>query len=100
MIDEILQGKFCMILLNKFDFVDVKVIQEWIVYFKNEGIIVFFVDVFIGINVKDILVQVWLFFKEKIDCQLVKGINLCVVCVFIVGIFNVGKFILINWFVG
>lgn len=35
MIDEILQGKPRMILLNKSDLADAKVTQEWIEYFKK-----------------------------------------------------------------
>lgn len=45
---------------------------------------------------KEIVVVCKVFVKEKFDKMVVKGIRLRVICVLIVGILNVGKFILIN----
>ncbi|MCG7382583.1 MULTISPECIES: ribosome biogenesis GTPase YlqF [Paenibacillus] len=100
MIDEILQGKPRMILLNKSDLADAKVTQEWIAHFKNEGITAFPVDASTGTNVKDIPAQARLLLKEKIDRQLAKGINPRAVRALIVGIPNVGKSTLINRLAG
>lgn len=100
MIDEILLDKPRMILLNKADLADAKVTQEWIEYFKKEGITAFPVDASTGTNVKDIPVQAKLLLKEKIDRQLAKGINPRAVRGLIVGIPNVGKSTLINRLAG
>ncbi|CAI6031022.1 Ribosome biogenesis GTPase A [Paenibacillus sp. JJ-100] len=100
MIDEILMDKPRMILLNKADLADAKVTQEWIEYFKKEGITAFPVDASTGTNVKDIPAQAKLILKEKIDRQLAKGINPRAVRGLIVGIPNVGKSTLINRLAG
>ncbi|WP_434751706.1 ribosome biogenesis GTPase YlqF [Paenibacillus amylolyticus] len=100
MIDEILMDKPRMILLNKSDLADAKVTQEWIEYFKKEGITAFPVDASTGTNVKDIPTQARLLLKEKIDRQLAKGINPRAVRGLIVGIPNVGKSTLINRLAG
>ncbi|CAH1214221.1 MULTISPECIES: ribosome biogenesis GTPase YlqF [Paenibacillus] len=100
MIDEILQGKPRMILLNKADLADPKVTQEWIAYFKEEGITAFPVDASTGTNVKDIPAQARLLLKEKIERQLAKGMNPRAIRALIVGIPNVGKSTLINRLAG
>ncbi|WP_025681538.1 ribosome biogenesis GTPase YlqF [Paenibacillus massiliensis] len=100
MIDEILQGKPRMIVMNKADLADPAVSQEWIVYFKEQGHAALQVDAQTGTGIKDIPVQAKLLLKEKIDRQLAKGINPRAIRALIVGIPNVGKSTLINRMAG
>lgn len=100
MIDEILQGKPRMIVMNKADLADPAVSQEWIAYFKEQGHTALQVDAQTGTGIKDIPVQAKLLLKEKIDRQLAKGINPRAIRALIVGIPNVGKSTLINRMAG
>lgn len=100
MIDEILQGKPRMIVMNKADLADPAVSQEWIAYFKEQGRAALQVDAQTGTGIKDIPVQAKLLLKEKIDRQLAKGINPRAIRALIVGIPNVGKSTLINRMAG
>lgn len=75
MIDEILQDKPRMILLNKSDLADPKVTEEWIKYFKEEGHTALAVDANTGTGVKDIPSTAKILLKEKIDRQIAKGMN-------------------------
>lgn len=100
MIDEILQGKPRMIVMNKADLADPAVSQEWIAYFKEQGHTALQVDAQTGTGIKDIPVQAKILLKEKIDRQLAKGINPRAIRALIVGIPNVGKSTLINRMAG
>ncbi|MCM3782984.1 ribosome biogenesis GTPase YlqF [Neobacillus mesonae] len=100
MIDEILQGKPRMILLNKSDLADPKVTEEWIKYFKDEGHTALAIDANTGTGVKDIPATAKLLLKEKIDKQIAKGMNPRAIRALIVGIPNVGKSTLINRLAG
>ncbi|WIV20759.1 MULTISPECIES: ribosome biogenesis GTPase YlqF [Paenibacillus] len=100
MIDEILQGKPRMILLNKADLADPEVTEEWIKYFKEEGHTTLAIDANTGTGVKDIPATAKLLFKDKIDRQIAKGINPRPIRALIVGIPNVGKSTLINRMAG
>ncbi|MCM3130355.1 MULTISPECIES: ribosome biogenesis GTPase YlqF [unclassified Paenibacillus] len=100
MIDEILQNKPRMILLNKSDLADAKVTEEWIKYFKEEGHTALAVDANTGTGVKDIPSTAKILLKEKIDRQIAKGMNPRAIRALIVGIPNVGKSTLINRLAG
>ncbi|WP_225999244.1 ribosome biogenesis GTPase YlqF [Paenibacillus sp. BJ-4] len=100
MIDDILQGKPRMIILNKADLADPVVSQQWIAYFKEQGQIAFQVDATTGTGMKEIPVQAKLLLKEKIDRQISKGMNPRPIRALIVGIPNVGKSTLINRMAG
>ncbi|GAK38534.1 ribosome biogenesis GTPase YlqF [Paenibacillus urinalis] len=100
MIDEILQDKPRMILLNKSDLADPKVTEEWIKYFKEEGHTALAVDANTGTGVKDIPSTAKILLKEKIDRQIAKGMNPRAIRALIVGIPNVGKSTLINRLAG
>lgn len=54
MIDEILQGKPRLIIMNKADLADAAVTKEWQLYFKEQGHAAFPVDASSGTGVKDI----------------------------------------------
>lgn len=100
MIDDILQGKPRLIIMNKADLADPEVTRQWLAYFKEQGHPAFPVDASTGTGVKDIPAQVKLLLKEKIDKQIAKGMNPRAMRVLIVGIPNVGKSTLINRLAG
>lgn len=100
MIDEILQGKPRLIILNKADLADPEVTRQWLSYFKEEGHTAFPVDASTGTGLKEIPSQVRLLLKDKIDKQIAKGMKPRPVRVLIVGIPNVGKSTLINRLAG
>ncbi|WP_334073003.1 MULTISPECIES: ribosome biogenesis GTPase YlqF [Paenibacillus] len=100
MIDEILQGKPRLIVLNKADLADPAITRQWIDYFKEEGHAAIQVDATSGQGVKDIPVMAKELLRDKIERQLAKGINPRAVRALIVGIPNVGKSTLINRLAG
>ncbi|WP_106766094.1 ribosome biogenesis GTPase YlqF [Paenibacillus faecalis] len=100
MIDDILQGKPRLIIMNKADLADPEVTREWLAYFKDQGHQALPVDASTGTGVKEIPNQIKLLLKEKIEKQLAKGMNPRAMRVLIVGIPNVGKSTLINRLAG
>ncbi|WP_435921266.1 ribosome biogenesis GTPase YlqF [Paenibacillus sp. DYY-L-2] len=100
MIDEILQGKPRLIVLNKSDLADPVVTRQWIDHFKQEGHLAVPADASSGQGIKEIPVLARELMKEKIERQLAKGINPRAVRALIVGIPNVGKSTLINRLAG
>ncbi|MNO71971.1 Ribosome biogenesis GTPase A [compost metagenome] len=100
MIDEILQGKPRLIVLNKSDLADPAVTKQWIEFFKEEGHLAIAVDASSGQGIKEIPLLAKELLKEKIEKQLAKGINPRAVRALIVGIPNVGKSTLINRLAG
>ncbi len=55
MIDEILQGKPRLVLLNKFDLADPEVTREWVDYFAEKGLEALPIDAVSGGQVKEII---------------------------------------------
>ncbi|WP_438350118.1 ribosome biogenesis GTPase YlqF [Paenibacillus sp. FA6] len=100
MIDEILQGKPRLIILNKADLADAEVTREWLDFFKKQGHVAFPVDASTGTGIKEIPTQLKILLKAKIDKQISKGINPRAIRALIVGIPNVGKSTLINRLAG
>ncbi|MBA9088690.1 ribosome biogenesis GTPase A [Fontibacillus solani] len=100
MIDEILQGKPRLIVLNKSDLADPAVTKQWIEFFKEEGHLAIAADASSGHGIKEIPLLAKELLKEKIEKQLAKGINPRAVRALIVGIPNVGKSTLINRLAG
>ncbi|WP_026342281.1 ribosome biogenesis GTPase YlqF [Paenibacillus fonticola] len=100
MVDEILQGKPRLILLNKADLADPAVTREWIDYFKGEGFAAIAVDASSGQGVREIPALARELLKDKIEKQQAKGMNPRAIRALIVGIPNVGKSTLINWLAG
>lgn len=100
MIDEILQGKPRMIILNKSDLADPKVTAEWVEYFKQEGHAVLPLDSASGQGIKEIAERSKILLKDKRDKRAAKGMNQRPMRGLIVGIPNVGKSTLINRLAG
>src|SRR5690554_2742300 len=67
MIDEIIQQKPRIVLLNKADMADKNITKEWIEYFKNEGLTAIAINSQTGAGIDKILPAAKLILKEKID---------------------------------
>jgi ribosome biogenesis GTPase A len=100
MIDEILQGKPRLVLLNKADLADPGVTAAWIAYFKEAGLVALPIDAISGNQIKEIVPRCKVLVKHQIDTQIRKGINPRAIRALIVGIPNVGKSTLINRMAG
>jgi len=100
MIDEILQNKPRLVLLNKQDLADPEVTSQWVAYFAEQGLQALPVDAATGNQMKEIMSRCKQLMAEKIEKQLSKGIKPRAIRALIVGIPNVGKSTLINRLAG
>ncbi|MGM9986539.1 MAG: ribosome biogenesis GTPase YlqF [Bacillaceae bacterium] len=96
MIDEIVQHKPRLVILNKADLADNHKTKEWITYFKEQGLTALPVDAKSGRGLKQIIDSCKLLTKEKFDKMAAKGVRPRAIRALIVGIPNVGKSTLIN----
>lgn len=96
MIDEIVQQKPRIVLLNKSDLADAKIVQDWIEYFKQHGLTALPINSISGKGISDISVKAEELVADKREAQLRKGINPRAIRAMILGIPNVGKSSLIN----
>ena len=94
-LNEILKNKPSLILLNKCDVADEKVTEEWIAYFKNQGVTAVPVDCKSGNGLKNFSLAVKNLLSQKIEAAKQKGINKAI-RLMVVGIPNVGKSSFIN----
>lgn len=97
MIDEIIQHKPRLVLLNKADMADKAVTKEWIAFFAEKGIKALAINSQAGEGMKDIVQASHEILKEKFDRLKAKGVkNPRAIRAMIVGIPNAGKSTLIN----
>ncbi|WP_438432418.1 ribosome biogenesis GTPase YlqF [Gorillibacterium sp. sgz500922] len=100
MIDQILQGKPRIVLLNKQDLADPKATAEWVEYFKDRGLDALPIDANSGAGVRELAPRCRALLADKIEAQRARGVNPRAIRALIVGIPNVGKSTLINRLAG
>ncbi|WP_080846466.1 ribosome biogenesis GTPase YlqF [Cytobacillus gottheilii] len=96
MIDEIIQHKPRLVLLNKADMADPHATKQWIEYFKGKGIKAIAINSQAGQGMKDITAAAQEILQEKFDRLKAKGVKPRAIRAMIVGIPNAGKSTLIN----
>ncbi|MDZ5474360.1 ribosome biogenesis GTPase YlqF [Bacillus sp. 31A1R] len=96
MIDDIIQHKPRLVLLNKADMADKAVTKEWVRYFEAKGVKSLAINSHKGIGMKEIVTASEEVLKEKLDRLKAKGVKPRAIRAMIVGIPNVGKSTLIN----
>lgn len=100
MIDEIIQHKPRIVLLNKADMADKAVTDEWLRYYRERGIKALAINSHAGTGLKPIVQEAKVLLKDKIDRLISKGVNPRAIRAMIVGIPNAGKSTLINRLAG
>ncbi|WP_428908679.1 ribosome biogenesis GTPase YlqF [Niallia sp. Krafla_26] len=96
MIDEIIQHKPRIILLNKADMADKQITKEWIEYFQEKGLKALAINSKTGSGMREIVSAAQEILTEKFDRMKAKGVKPRAIRAMIVGIPNVGKSTLIN----
>ncbi|WP_251549132.1 ribosome biogenesis GTPase YlqF [Neobacillus muris] len=96
MIDEIIQHKPRLVLLNKADMADKEATKEWIAFFDNQGVKAIAINSQAGEGMKKITQAAQELLKEKFDRMRAKGVKPRAIRAMIVGIPNAGKSTLIN----
>jgi ribosome biogenesis GTPase A len=96
MIDEIIQHKPRLVLLNKADMADKEQTKEWIRYFAENDVKALAINAQAGEGLRDIVQASHQLLKEKFDRLKAKGVKPRAIRAMIVGIPNVGKSTLIN----
>jgi ribosome biogenesis GTPase A len=96
MIDEIIQHKPRIILLNKADMADKEITEQWIEYFRQKGMPALAINSQAGVGMKEIVSMAKKQLSEKFARMKAKGLKPRAIRAMIVGIPNVGKSTLIN----
>jgi ribosome biogenesis GTPase A len=96
MIDEIIQHKPRLVLLNKADMADREATKEWIAFFAAKGTKALAINSQAGEGLRDITQASQQILKEKFDRMRSKGVKPRAIRAMIVGIPNAGKSTLIN----
>lgn len=96
MIDEIIQHKPRLILLNKADMADKQITKEWIRYFQEKGVKALAINSHAGTGMKEIVTAAQGILAEKFERYKARGAKPGAIRAMIVGIPNVGKSTLIN----
>lgn len=99
-IDGLIGNKTKVVVLNKFDLSDQRVLDQWIEYYHSKGISAIPVNSLTGEGINRLIHELKLSFQDKLDKMLSKGMKPRAVRVMIVGIPNVGKSSLINKLAG
>ncbi|MDR6997924.1 ribosome biogenesis GTPase YlqF [Neobacillus niacini] len=96
MIDEIIQHKPRLVLLNKADMADKEATKEWIAFFAEKGIHALAINSQAGVGMREIAQAAQEILKEKFARLKAKGVKPRAIRAMIVGIPNAGKSTLIN----
>ena len=99
-IDTLVTSKPRVVLLNKYDLCDQRILKDWIAYFKNQGIVAIPINAVNGDGVKNLLKEVKVVTTELVEKMVARGRVPRAIRMMIVGIPNVGKSSLINQLVG
>lgn len=99
-IDKIIAEKPRVIALNKSDLADSAVTLQWIRFFKSIGINTIPIDSLNGSGLDNLMSEIEILTKPKMDALLLRGIRKRSIRAMIVGIPNVGKSSLINRLTG
>jgi ribosome biogenesis GTPase A len=100
MIDQILNNKPRMVLLNKADMADPANTKLWVEWFASRNLEAVPLDANSGFNVNQIIPRAKVILKDQIQKQIDKGMKPRPIRALIVGIPNVGKSTLINRLAG
>jgi ribosome biogenesis GTPase A len=101
MIDEIIQHKPRIVLLNKADMADKAVTDEWLRFYREKGITALAINSQAGTGLKQIVQEAKVLLKDKFDRLKSKGVvKPRAIRAMIVGIPNAGKSTLINRLAG
>lgn len=96
MIDEVIQQKPRVVILNKKDMANLAELEKWETYFKEQGFYPVAVDAKHGKNLKQVEQAAIKATEEKFERERNKGLKPRAIRAMIVGIPNVGKSTLIN----
>ncbi|WP_139492896.1 ribosome biogenesis GTPase YlqF [Brevibacillus dissolubilis] len=96
MIDEIVGDKPRMILLNKADLADTSVTDQWVNYFRNQGVRTLPIDALSGQGVNKLPQMCQELAADMLNKRAEKGMQARAIRIMILGIPNVGKSSLIN----
>ncbi len=96
MIDEVIQQKPRVVILNKKDMANLKELEKWESYFKSKGYYPIAIDAKHGKGLKLVEQAAIKATKEKFEREKAKGLKPRAIRAMIVGIPNVGKSTLIN----
>lgn len=96
MMNEIVQHKPRMVLLNKADLADPRVTEQWVQYFKNQGIVAIPLNTLKGEGLPKAAAEGKRLFAPKLEALAKRGIRPRATRAMILGIPNVGKSSLIN----
>ena len=96
MMGEILKDKPTLVLLNKAKLADKKITNEWIEYFKKQGIKAIDIDLIDNYNVNKIIPACNEVLEKQIAAAKEKGYSNFKIRALVVGIPNVGKSTFIN----
>lgn len=96
MIDEVIQQKPRVVILNKKDMANLNELTKWETFFKDKGAIPIMVDAKHGKGLKQVEAAAITATKEKMNREKAKGLKPRAIRAMIVGIPNVGKSTLIN----